>query len=767
MTFEAAFFGPGNRIRWDAIRAGSLGEEMKTRLAPFLDEIGKSPDVLVLPRVHEDDGRVQWYVLCSSSRVSRIARDELRAFLGPSYSDFEGRPTILDPNDGVEAAVITRCGKNAFRIEVPQGELINAARERLLLRLHLLDERPARTARKIRAVGRVLRDYEYALQVHNPHTASECIAELRSTGQLGAINLLFLEVRRLASVRDWSAILALPEFGALLAMRRPRRVTDSIIRALYAIGLREFEDGFRAQDALEYFRSEIYPKYSDLFRTHAGLSGYEVDASFLLAAAAAETPRLELAQKILEFYPEDSPLRPYIAALAALMPVPTVPRFSSNPLVEAKKAFAEADVDRAYDLTVGLPTSFDVCALLLRCARDMGTLSAARAALNAADQLSYSDKRRLIEHAVLGRVYEVLSELAVPSGGYAPVGRSRDLEADLPSSWSLWLRRLLTEDPWRSAVSVAEIAAREWSIETLLSNPDVVNETAELILADRPSWGQTALRDALPYLLEFFLSRGADPRLKAVYENLFLAIAIDDQVSLPQIAALLRAAEARIALGVSVVDYREIVRQLTTTLDAAESPSIAGLALETLDILVTETCPDPRERENFVVRVASLFKRWYRRIDDAQWALLQQLAEEIGMAEALSQRPTDENAVSMGSIWTALDKKRIALYSLRETALRRVQLILVELCPGARVEWFSDSVGGSMALRTAATNADVFVLATAAAKHAATIYIEANRLKSQVTLYARGQGSASMLEVIREFLLHRPGTKSRSILKES
>lgn len=93
------------------------------------------------------------------------------------------------------------------------------------------------------------------------------------------------------------------------------------------------------------------------------------------------------------------------------------------------------------------------------------------------------------------------------------------------------------------------------------------------------------------------------------------------------------------------------------------------------------------------------------------------------------------------------------MYSLRESALRRAEMVLRELCPGARIDVFHDLVGGSAALRTASASADLFVLATAAAKHAATLFIESNRPKSRATLYARGQGSASLLEAIREYLL--------------
>jgi hypothetical protein len=134
---------------------------------------------------------------------------------------------------------------------------------------------------------------------------------------------------------------------------------------------------------------------------------------------------------------------------------------------------------------------------------------------------------------------------------------------------------------------------------------------------------------------------------------------------------------------------------------------------------------------------------------------LQQLATELGIANAIPAEETETVPEELHSYWTALDGKRIAMYSLQESALRRAASVIGELCPRARVSTFNDHVGGSAPLRAAATNADIFVVATAAAKHAATTFIEEYRPKSRTTLYARSQGSASLLAAIREYISSR------------
>jgi hypothetical protein len=746
VSFETEFFGPGNRLRWDAIQAGSLPAEVQQRLGPFVEDLEHEREMIALPRVREEGGEVLWYVLCSSPRTTRIARDEVQAFVGPTYSNFEGRPTQLDPNDPVEAAVLAKYQNNAFRVGIPDHKILEIARERLALLIRLEKERPPRHGSRTRAAGRVLRDFEYALLTNQEAVAAACIEELRTAAQLSAANLIFLEVRRLAAGQHWAAILALPAFQELLSVAKPRRVTEALIRVVYSIYLKEFEENGRAEAALEAFRSETWPRFHNLYQTRANLFGFEIDASFLMAAAC-DPQRSEIGRSILESYAPDSPARAYLVKLLDLIPRATPPIRAVNEVDRAREAFGGGDVDLAYQLALALGPSFDRSALLLRCAREMGSLTATQAALESIDSLSQSDRMRIDKHLLLSRIRDSLAALSTQATTVTPP----ILEA-IPSSWPAWLKRLMVPEPWRAAVFVAETGAREWVLGDFVQDAKGVQETVDLLLSDRPQWGQEALRDALPYFLEFCMATEPDPRLKQVYESLFITVAIDPQVSLPQTAALARIAQVRLQLGVSKAEYVEMLRQVMSAILAMESPAVAALALEALEMLVNAACPDSQERQEFAVQVIAVFQRWYKRIDRTQFALLKALTRELGMTEAMGDLASDFPEKPTTSEWTQLEGKRIALYSLQESALRRAAMVISELCPGIRVDTFSDHVGGSPALRKAATTADLFVLATAAAKHAATIFVEDRRPRNLDTLYARGHGSASLLQAIAEYV---------------
>lgn len=746
MSFETEFFGPGNRLRWEAIQAGSLPAEVRQRLGPFVEDLEYDREIVTLPRVREEGGEVLWYVLCSSPRTVRIARDEVQAFLGPTYSNFEGRPTQLDPNDPVEAAVLAKYQNNAFRIEIPDRDVFEIARERLGLLIRLEKERPPRHGARTRAAGRVLRDFEYALLTNQEAAAAVCIEELRSAGQLSAANLLFLEVRRLAAGQHWDAILALSGLQELLTVAKPRRVTEALVRAVYSTHLKKFEEDGRAEAALDRFRSEVWPRFRNLYQTRANLFGFEVDASFLMATACAPGSQ-EIGRGMLDGYAPDTPARAYLGKLLELIqPPPSVPQI--DPVTSAREAYAEGDIDRAYELAMNLASSFDRTALLLRCAHEMSTLVSAQAALKSIESLSVPDRARLEQTLLLSRIRSSLAALSAAETETAIAQRPAE---EIPSSWPEWLTRLRAPVPWKGAVFVAETGAREWAIENFLKDSNMVAETADLLLDDRPQWGQEALRDSLPYFVEFCMSGGVDARLKPVYESLFVAVAVDPQVSLPQTAALIRIAQARLELGVSKVEYVEILEHVISALQAAESPSVVDLVLEALEMLVNAACPDVQQRQQFGIQVIAIFQRWYRRLDRAQLALLRSLAEELEMPGAMGNLPKEVPESQGASEWAQLNGKRVAMYSLQESALRRAALVMGELSPGIRVDTFSDHVGGSAALRKAASSADIFIVATGAAKHAATTFIEDRRPKNLTTLYARGQGSASLLEALREY----------------
>src|SRR5207253_10913396 len=174
------------------------------------------------------------------------------------------------------------------------------------------------------------------------------------------------------------------------------------------------------------------------YQTRTTIPGFQIDASFLMAAAC-NPERPEIGQGILESYAPDSPARAYLAGLLALIPKLAPPTKAVGELDHARAVFGVGDVDQAYELAIALAPSFDRSALLLRCAREMGGLSAAQAALESIESLSGSDRARLDQHLLLSRIRD---SLAVLSTTETPTTTAPIAADEIASSWPAWLRWL-------------------------------------------------------------------------------------------------------------------------------------------------------------------------------------------------------------------------------------------------------------------------------------------------------------------------------------
>ena len=99
---------------------------------------------------------------------------------------------------------------------------------------------------------------------------------------------------------------------------------------------------------------------------------------------------------------------------------------------------------------------------------------------------------------------------------------------------------------------------------------------------------------------------------------------------------------------------------------------------------------------------------------------------------------------------------QMLLYSLDERVLERTKLLLGDIVPNADVRLSHDKVGSPI-LRQQARGADVIVLATRCAKHAATGFIRKHASSAALVIEADGSGSASLLRAAVEALRGRAG----------
>ena len=744
MSFESIFFGPGNLISWEKIASGTLPPSEKQSLEPFLDSLRADHGVAILPRI-ESGKSVLWYVLCKSARMSRFMRDELRGFLGATYSNARISSTGFDRNDPIDIAVLQEYGLNAFKLEVPVA-LRKEARLRLAQFLSLRIERPNRLSLLVRTASQILKDYEYSLLAGTAADATARLEELRNGGYLSATNILFLEVRVLAASQDWNGIYNHRDLTSLLAIQRPLRVTESLIRAIYHVKLEHFEETGDPNAAVEAFRP-IFDTFSDLYRFRGKMASPEVDVSFLLSGVVNPAQSSLVAEEVIQkAVQRNASNLQYLKAIQRLIPAASIP-FALD-LQGAQLAFGLGEIERASELAHNLPSSYERTALLLRAARELDSLERAQTALEAYYELSDQDRDRITNNVVLSRLlthFEVLSSAP-------PVPISPREANPLPVDWESWFAGLSQSTPWPGALEAANLGSQEWDLSALLANPQRLESLSNLIIEVRPAWAHATFRDSLPYLIDFFRLGEADSRLKGVYDALFFAVSVDNEISVSQLHVLNRLADMRLELGTTPDEYSLIAEELSTTIYKLDSPALIDGALETCELLVSRPCGSTEKRLAVFTATASSLSKWHRRATAAQIRLFSILCDELG-SETLGTLPVPEVAPDQDEVaWDSLAGARIALYSLQEGAVKRAAQLLRKMIGDTKVDVFSDHVGGSPALRFAAQQADLFVITTAAAKHSATTYIEAKRPKTLPTLYANGQGTSSILLALTRYL---------------
>jgi hypothetical protein len=161
---------------------------------------------------------------------------------------------------------------------------------------------------------------------------------------------------------------------------------------------------------------------------------------------------------------------------------------------------------------------------------------------------------------------------------------------------------------------------------------------------------------------------------------------------------------------------------------SAVSAGLLSAGLDMLSMLIVQPCADPEIRLQFLDAVLQGFHRYSRHVCPEHWALIELLAADLGALERVSASlPSPESVASPADDpLVELSRASVALYSLTESALRQVKRILEDRYPGVKVSLNSNFVGTAR-LKQLARQADLFVVATASAKHAATEFIDANR----------------------------------------
>lgn len=727
-SFVGAFFGAGNDLSVAelAVSNPALAQWLDGRIAA-LRESPHTP--ALLPRRRGD--LLTWYGIARTKRERRELVQVLQAFVGPTYANLRvDRP--LDPHDSIDIAT-KAFAEQSFTIDVLSGEQA-AMRRALNLYFDLATVRPRRTIAVSRPLGRLLREFEMAVVSGSAELSAELLGEIEASGQLSAENLVFLRIRRLSGLRLDRDVLELPELATILSIRRPARVTAALFDAVYSTELARFEASADAAGALDHLSTAVLPRYPALFRSRQGLqTAAAVKAYALYTALAHPEDRLvltELARSTDLLEGE----RSYITAIANLV----APKDEAGPTLSAAvDAVRSGRFDAALALARDLPSTVQRAELLVRCAIEIDSLDAMRVARSALDALKEADRRSITGSRLYSVPWQRIERILSGTTAEPP-----------PSNWREWFQRAVSTAPFDVGLELAERSVVEWTSDAL--TPADSRAISDLLNEELEPASLRQIKDALPHFLQF-IERVTEPaQHRSLLDDLSTLLLVDDDPSVADVAVVVTLIGTIYELGVAADRRRELVDDFIALHARVDSAAHLDAALDLFDIVLTFAAADTAPRDASFAMLLNALQRWRRRVRPDQWLIARDLVAEAGAGEALDQLvPAEDPDVEEAdrSQRGALRGKTVAIYTLTESAAIRARDFLVRHFDDVEVVLSSAHVASDQ-LASLANSADIFVIATRSAKHAATTFIEAQRPPKRPPLYAAGKGSVSLIRAV-------------------
>ncbi len=640
----------------------------------------------------------------------------LRAFAGPTLTSFDGLPSDGLPTPELASILAAAGSLVSATIRLPAEPAGREMAVRALVRVcDTFARAPLLTKTAPEPTSWLLARFQDHLNVGRRDAAERVLDRLRSELRLDALNLRALQVQLLATFEDWSGIVSLQSFSNLVQARRTPATTAILLEALYRDRLaKSFEEGDQAAVEQVYadevralaapmLQAPIAPALRTGGLRIAGLEALTVPArADLKVIAASRTGELGWLAERLVGAPD-----PGSASASASASAPALPLVSESG-DEARERLVDAEAVESVDV--------------------MATALAALARLSEAQRA---------EIAQAEPFRSALRALQEEAGA-----------AEVPTSWAMWLAR--SSDPgFVNALDLARMGADEWSMGGDAADPQTVELLlAELDAAQADPLAAERTSQALPYLVAGLRRDPSfpNPAMMRVYSSLLTLLALGSVRGAATYGSSLVLVDALLSVGTDAGRYRELIADVEEIAGQGLGVDMAYWTLELIELFMRSAAPDAAERERLVHSILARLAPIRGRLSSFQQAAVRSLAQEFGWTLDAEPSATSGPRDDLGA---RLSGKSIAIYSLVENASRQAKFALESLSDSVDVQVSGDH-GGTSRLRALAANSNLFVVAWAAAKHAATDFIREHR-GDRPLVYAEGKGVSSLLRAVEDF----------------
>lgn len=742
-TFLERFFSGENRFQWTAITAG---DPAVREIYVWAERLLQDPPLPTILPYAAPQGTV-WYAIAPNDLALRRLAEDLMAFAGPTWSSLRGAPGPLRPKTAIDQAVMEVSGGLAFKFEGAQAHAGELGLKGALSRMRRVWSREKRSELALSDSGDVLlRRFAMAIVAQNRKEAEQALEALRLHQHLDVQNLLFLQVRMLHEFGRSRELLSLGGWDDLMRNRRPLAVTEAMAAAVYAVYLQAYETQDDPVGALAAYQETIKPRFETL-GAYRGNSRQPALLKLRMFHALSEPagPRPELLATLLH-QASDPETRAYLTRLQASVPAAPAPATMANapvadPVFAARAALDDFDFDRAFELAGALPPSERKVQLLAACAEEFGTLESEQALLKAFEELDGPGQDRILSSRKLRKQLEALTE--------AP----KDQAAPRPEDWLGWVLAVVANPTWKQALDAASRGVREWPLDALAETPSQVAELVALLRKSHAPEAQRLLMNGLPNLIQAVMQ---DPQLpRSTFADLYAALrdllVIEGTRNRSEAELFASLSQASLSLGLSDKDYEELLGYACEIWNSIASPAAVSWLLAFLELLVLYPCPNHGARQALLTNLVPELRGHASRMDRLQHQALAALARDCNLEALLEGWPClEEEAQEAQLDWSVLRGKKLFMYSLQIRMVQRVGEALRRLEPGLKLTT-SEEKYGSPTLRSQLRDADIVLVHTWHAKHAAGDFIEDHKSPHAAYLRPEGSGSDSIMRTMESY----------------
>lgn len=716
-TLLTAFFGSSNRLDWpsDVPALTALMVQNEVSLSQ------EQPGAVILPYVSHDS-RTLYVAIARDDDTAFDLRRVLSSTVGTTYAgpvrgiDVESE-AIDTPLQA--ARLFAGADRRVSVIPVVGGDPAKrAVRDQVTRTMALLNQRPARRFAEVRPFGRLLRDFNFALDRGDEDWAQNLLfAEIVPEGRLSGLNRHFLQIRFLAAFEKWDELEAFPYLEDLLRTTRPALVSDALAKFALARATEALGDDWVSW--ITTFEREIVGRFGNLVPSADAIRSPEGAFYYILwATVSGDDP------KSIQTRLEGSAWLENEAVLGLLAGGSSEPVEGFDVDENVVREACEAGLfDRVVELLATAEPASIYVPFVVRALAATLSLEAARLLARYREALGDDVFENLKNDGSLATSAEELVGL----------------------SWAGWLE---AEAGGRLNAEVASTAPTEVSIADLLTDPAEVDRVVAVLRGSYDAEATARLLDAALTLLRRLEESSPEDRMLEL--NPVRAAVIDLWAISDTSGDKTRAGEVLDQLhslldsGCSIERYAELIEYFDAAWGPFNSDTAFGLTVQLVDLLAAAR---PHGDELLVSFAQSVFARLgpdnVRRLDRTDVEIADSISTELGLGLRLKEwAQTSAGGGHRRPAWTGA----IGLYSLDAGALLRAKQVLAQVLPGATVETSSDKVA-TASLKALAQRADVMVVAWKVAKHPAGGAIKAARAGRPVG-YASGKGSSSLVREV-------------------